>query len=47
MKKSVIGPDFEKKDAVAPYKESKYALKLKRRVSLYRSPLSNYDVRTF
>lgn len=31
MKKSVIGPDFEKKDAVAPYKESKYALKLKRR----------------
>ncbi|KAM9386160.1 deoxynucleotidyltransferase terminal-interacting protein 2 [Pholidichthys leucotaenia] len=31
MKKSVIGPDFEKKDAVPPYKESKEALKLKRR----------------
>ncbi|XP_020780423.1 deoxynucleotidyltransferase terminal-interacting protein 2 [Boleophthalmus pectinirostris] len=31
MKKSVIGPDFEKKDTVPPYKESKQALKLKRR----------------
>ncbi|XP_071389618.1 deoxynucleotidyltransferase terminal-interacting protein 2 [Centroberyx affinis] len=30
MKKSVIGPDFEKKDAVPPYSESKQALKLKR-----------------
>lgn len=34
MKKSVIGADFEKKDAVPPYQESKQALKLKRRVSL-------------
>lgn len=34
MKKSIIGPDFEKKDAVPPYKESKHALKLKHRVSL-------------
>lgn len=33
MKKSVIGPDFEKKDAVPPYSESKQALKLKHRVS--------------
>lgn len=33
MKKSVIAPDFEKKDAVPPYSESKQALKLKRRVS--------------
>lgn len=32
MKKSVIGPDFEKKEAVPPYKESKHALKLKHRV---------------
>ncbi|CAG07972.1 unnamed protein product, partial [Tetraodon nigroviridis] len=32
MKKSVIGADFEKKDAVPPYQESKQALKLKRRV---------------
>ncbi|KAM4548082.1 deoxynucleotidyltransferase terminal-interacting protein 2 [Odontesthes bonariensis] len=31
MKKSVIGPDFEKKDAVPPYSESKQALKLKHR----------------
>ncbi|XP_075879042.1 deoxynucleotidyltransferase terminal-interacting protein 2 [Nelusetta ayraudi] len=31
MKKSVIGPDFEKKDSVPPYKESKHALKLKHR----------------
>lgn len=34
MKKSVIGPDFEKKDAVPHCNESKKALKLKRRVSL-------------
>lgn len=34
MKKSVIGADFEKKDAVPPYQESKQALKLKRRASL-------------
>lgn len=33
MKKSVIGPNFEKKDAVPPSTESKRALKLKRRVS--------------
>lgn len=33
MKKSVIAPDFEKKDTVPPYSESKQALKLKRRVS--------------
>lgn len=33
MKKSVIGPDFEKKDAVPPYSESKKAIKLKHRVS--------------
>lgn len=33
MKKSIIGPDFEKKDAVPPYSESKQALKLKHRVS--------------
>ncbi|XP_070688934.1 deoxynucleotidyltransferase terminal-interacting protein 2 [Pempheris klunzingeri] len=31
MKKSVMGPDFEKKDAVPPYRESKQALKLKHR----------------
>ncbi|XP_076009364.1 deoxynucleotidyltransferase terminal-interacting protein 2 [Genypterus blacodes] len=31
MKKSVVGPDFEKKDAVPPYSESKQALKMKRR----------------
>ncbi|XP_029001773.1 deoxynucleotidyltransferase terminal-interacting protein 2 [Betta splendens] len=31
MKKSVIGPDFEKKDAVPPYKESKHVLKQKHR----------------
>lgn len=31
MKKSVIGPDFEKKEAVPPYKESKHALKQKHR----------------
>ncbi|XP_061634931.1 deoxynucleotidyltransferase terminal-interacting protein 2 [Phyllopteryx taeniolatus] len=32
MKKSVLGPDFEKKDTVPPYSESKHALKQKRRV---------------
>ncbi|KAM9848907.1 deoxynucleotidyltransferase terminal-interacting protein 2 [Aulostomus maculatus] len=37
MKKSVIGPDFEKKDAVPPYSESKQALKLKRRVEREKS----------
>lgn len=37
MKKSVIVPDFEKKDTVPPYKESKHAAKLKRRVSKPRS----------
>ncbi|KAG7487779.1 hypothetical protein MATL_G00027140 [Megalops atlanticus] len=31
LKKSVIGPDFEKKDSVPPYKESKQAMKLKRK----------------
>ncbi|KAL4634901.1 deoxynucleotidyltransferase terminal-interacting protein 2 isoform X1 [Arapaima gigas] len=31
LKKSIIGPDFEKKDAVPPYKESTKKLKLKRR----------------
>ncbi|XP_010870353.2 deoxynucleotidyltransferase terminal-interacting protein 2 [Esox lucius] len=31
MKKSVIGPEFEKTDAVPPYKESKHAAKLKRK----------------
>ncbi|TSN76554.1 Deoxynucleotidyltransferase terminal-interacting protein 2 [Bagarius yarrelli] len=31
LKKSVIVPDFEKKDCVPPYKESKHAAKLKRR----------------
>ncbi|XP_041791660.1 deoxynucleotidyltransferase terminal-interacting protein 2 [Chelmon rostratus] len=37
MKKSVIGPDFEKKDAVPPYSESKQALKLKHRVERQKS----------
>ncbi|KAG9350873.1 hypothetical protein JZ751_024762 [Albula glossodonta] len=32
MKRSIMGPDFEKKEAVPPYKESKQALKLKRKV---------------
>ncbi|TWW57895.1 Deoxynucleotidyltransferase terminal-interacting protein 2 [Takifugu flavidus] len=32
MKRSVIGADFEKKDAVPPYSESKQKMKLKRRV---------------
>lgn len=35
MKKSVIGADFEKKDAVPPYSESKQKMKMKRRVSLW------------
>lgn len=33
LKKSVIVADFEKKDTVPPYKESRHATKLKRRVS--------------
>ncbi|KAK2835558.1 hypothetical protein Q5P01_016042 [Channa striata] len=37
MKKSVIGPDFEKKDSVPPYSESKQAQKLKRRVETQKS----------
>ncbi|XP_070817490.1 deoxynucleotidyltransferase terminal-interacting protein 2 [Chaetodon trifascialis] len=37
MKKSVIGPDFEKKDAVPPYSESKQAVKLKHRVEREKS----------
>uniref|UniRef100_A0A3Q0QZR0 Fcf2 pre-rRNA processing C-terminal domain-containing protein n=1 Tax=Amphilophus citrinellus TaxID=61819 RepID=A0A3Q0QZR0_AMPCI len=37
MKKSVIGPDFEKKDSVPPYSESKHALKLKRRAEREKS----------
>ncbi|KAF3690943.1 Deoxynucleotidyltransferase terminal-interacting protein 2 [Channa argus] len=37
MKKSVIGPDFEKKDSVPPYSESKEALKLKRRAEREKS----------
>ncbi|KAI3368791.1 hypothetical protein L3Q82_025774 [Scortum barcoo] len=37
MKKSVIGPDFEKKDTVPPYSESKQALKLKHRVEREKS----------
>ncbi|XP_068599184.1 deoxynucleotidyltransferase terminal-interacting protein 2 [Brachionichthys hirsutus] len=37
MKKSVIGPDFEKKEAVPPYAESKRALKSKRRVEREKS----------
>lgn len=32
LKKSVIVPDFEKKDAIPPYRESKHAAKLKRKV---------------
>ncbi|XP_020329875.1 deoxynucleotidyltransferase terminal-interacting protein 2 [Oncorhynchus kisutch] len=31
MKKSVIGPEFEKRDSVPPYRESKQAAKLKRK----------------
>ncbi|XP_049910580.1 deoxynucleotidyltransferase terminal-interacting protein 2 [Epinephelus moara] len=37
MKKSVMGPDFEKKDAVPPYSESKQALKLKHRAERAKS----------
>ncbi|XP_042339996.1 deoxynucleotidyltransferase terminal-interacting protein 2 [Plectropomus leopardus] len=37
MKKSVMGPDFEKKDAVPPYSESKQALKLKHRMEREKS----------
>ncbi|KAA8589658.1 hypothetical protein FQN60_013023, partial [Etheostoma spectabile] len=37
MKKSVMGPDFEKKDAVPPYCESKQAQKLKRRTEREKS----------
>ncbi|XP_047442551.1 deoxynucleotidyltransferase terminal-interacting protein 2 [Mugil cephalus] len=37
MKKSVIGPDFAKKDAVPPYSESKQALKLKHRAEKAKS----------
>ncbi|XP_017262654.1 deoxynucleotidyltransferase terminal-interacting protein 2 [Kryptolebias marmoratus] len=37
MKKSVIGADFEKKDAVPPYSESKQALKLKHRAEREKS----------
>ncbi|XP_041862384.1 deoxynucleotidyltransferase terminal-interacting protein 2 [Melanotaenia boesemani] len=37
MKKSVIGPDFEKKDAVPPYSDSKQAIKLKRRAEREKS----------
>ncbi|KAJ8277777.1 hypothetical protein GJAV_G00079780 [Gymnothorax javanicus] len=31
MQRSIIGPDFEKKESVPPYKESKQAMKLKRK----------------
>ncbi|XP_069555101.1 deoxynucleotidyltransferase terminal-interacting protein 2 [Brachyistius frenatus] len=37
MKKSVITPDFEKKDAVPPYSESKRAVKLKHRAEREKS----------
>ncbi|XP_040040914.2 deoxynucleotidyltransferase terminal-interacting protein 2 [Gasterosteus aculeatus] len=37
MKKSVMGPDFEKKDAVPPYSESKNAVKLKNRTEREKS----------
>ncbi|KAK5931303.1 hypothetical protein CgunFtcFv8_027464 [Champsocephalus gunnari] len=37
MKKSVMGPDFEKNDAVAPYSESKKATKLKNRTEREKS----------
>ncbi|XP_059197919.1 deoxynucleotidyltransferase terminal-interacting protein 2 [Centropristis striata] len=37
MKKSVMGPDFEKKDAVPPYTESKQAVKLKHRMEREKS----------
>lgn len=44
MKKSVIGPDFEKKDAVPPYSESKQALKLKHRVSFRTWSTLRFDL---
>nr|XP_057929846.1 deoxynucleotidyltransferase terminal-interacting protein 2 [Doryrhamphus excisus] len=37
MKKSVMGPDFEKKDSVPPYRESKQVLKKKHRVEREKS----------
>ncbi|KAM6938977.1 deoxynucleotidyltransferase terminal-interacting protein 2 [Lycodopsis pacificus] len=37
MKKSVMGPEFEKKDAVPPYSESKRAMKLKHRTERAKS----------
>ncbi|XP_078115144.1 deoxynucleotidyltransferase terminal-interacting protein 2 [Sander vitreus] len=37
MKKSVMGPDFEKKDAVPPYSESKQAQKLRNRTEREKS----------
>ncbi|KAL6107905.1 dnttip2 [Pungitius sinensis] len=37
MKKSVMGPDFEKKDTVPPYSESKKATKLKNRTEREKS----------
>ncbi|XP_075943999.1 deoxynucleotidyltransferase terminal-interacting protein 2 [Anarhichas minor] len=37
MKKSVIGPEFEKKDALPPYSESKRAVKLKHRTERAKS----------
>ncbi|XP_054459395.1 deoxynucleotidyltransferase terminal-interacting protein 2 [Anoplopoma fimbria] len=37
MKKSVMGPEFEKKDAVPPYSESKQASKLKNRTERAKS----------
>ncbi|XP_034385754.1 deoxynucleotidyltransferase terminal-interacting protein 2 [Cyclopterus lumpus] len=37
MKKSVMGADFEKKDAVPPYSESKRATKLKRKTEREKS----------
>ncbi|KAM7388268.1 hypothetical protein PAMP_024458 [Pampus punctatissimus] len=42
MKKSVIGLDFEKKDAVPPYSESKQALKLKHRAEREKSTGDNW-----
>ncbi|XP_037554036.1 deoxynucleotidyltransferase terminal-interacting protein 2 [Nematolebias whitei] len=42
MKKSVIGPDFEKKDAVPHCSESKQALKLKRRAEREKSTGSGW-----
>ena len=45
MKKSVIVPDFEKKDAIPPYKESMNALKLKRKVGAADISMRNTAVR--